>query len=75
VTEQAENGSLIAWLRSEGVDVSLIDGEDRAEVDAMFARLVGVVDSRRKFGVDRNGYALAGAYLLEALQQLISDPD
>jgi len=69
---QASNGDFLGWLQrglqSDGI-VAGLSTKDRAYLNDFFLRLDNVVDSQRKFGVDRNGYAYALALFIEAIQQ------
>jgi hypothetical protein len=69
VSEMARAGALTSWLRSEGVDTSLITDDRRAKLDAFFQRADDYA------GIHHNGYVLVATWLLEALQELVSEGD
>jgi hypothetical protein len=71
--KHALDETLFSWLKDRfggRIDLSLYEAADRAEVSERFASLANAVDSRRKFGVERNGLALLGAYSFEMVQEL-----
>lgn len=64
---------MFGWLKDtfgDRIDLSLYDDADKAEVSERFASLASAVDSRRKFGVERNGLALIAAWSYEMLQEM-----
>jgi hypothetical protein len=68
-----EAGSLFTWLKDQFGDrlaLSFYADNDKEAVLELFSSLANVADSRRKFGVERNGLALLAAYCFEALQQM-----
>lgn len=68
-----DDRSLLSWLKEtfgDDIDLSLHGPDDQAAVLDLFESLANAVDSRRKFGVERNGLALLVAYCFEGLQQL-----
>lgn len=68
VRVQASSRNLLGWLRSDGI-IAGLSTDDRAYLNDYFDRLNNAVDSRRKFDVDRNGYAYTLALFIEAIQQ------
>lgn len=71
VEERAVDRSLTEWLKAEGVEV--LPGDEQA-LDDIFEGAAGGM-SRRDYGVERNGYALALAYVLEGIQrEFASEP-
>jgi len=71
--QYVEDGSLFAWLsrRYDGeIDLSIFEAADRDDVLGRFRALAEVADSRRKFGIERNGLALLAAWCFEVLQQM-----
>lgn len=70
VRQRVEEGTILEYLNGEldhGID-EFSSPEDRAELVDYWQTLANVADSRRKFGVDRNGICLLVAYVLEGLQ-------
>jgi hypothetical protein len=71
--KHAVDETLFRWLKDQfgdDIQLGLYKDDDRAEVSERFASLANAVDSRRKFGVERNGLALLGAYCFEMVQEL-----
>lgn len=71
--KHAVDETLFEWLKDrfgDRIDLSLYQDTDRAEVSERFASLANAVDSRRKFGVERNGLALIAAWCFEMIQEL-----
>jgi len=67
------DGSLFNWLTEtfgNDIDLSLYRPDDEATVLDLFESVANAANSRRKFGVERNGLALLVAYCFEGLQQL-----
>jgi len=68
-----DDGSLFNWLTEtfgNDIDLSLYRPDDEATVLGLFESVANAANSRRKFGVERNGLALLVAYCFEGLQQL-----
>jgi hypothetical protein len=71
--KHAVEETLFEWLKSQfrdRIQLGLYEDADKAEVSERFASLANAVDSRRKFGVERNGLALIAAYCFEMIQEL-----
>lgn len=71
--KHAEEENLFGWLKEQfgdDIQLGLYEDDDRAEVSERFASLANAVDSRRKFGVERNGLALISAWCFEMIQEL-----
>jgi hypothetical protein len=73
VREYIKDGSLFTWLslRYDGaIDLSLYETADQTDVLERFGSILETTDSRRKFGVERDGLALLAACCFEVLQQM-----
>lgn len=71
--KHALDETLFGWLKEqfgENIQLGLYRDDERAEVSERLASLAIAVDSRRKFGVERNGLALLAAYCFEMVQEL-----
>lgn len=71
--KHAGEESLLGWLKDrfgQDIDLSPYEAADKAEVSERFASLANAVDSRRKFGVERNGLALISAWCFEMVQEM-----
>lgn len=64
--------SFFGWLRSKGVETLQFDTTEQEALFEVFDRVVSEVNERRKFAVEHNGFALAAAYFVEALQQRLA---
>lgn len=71
VKNEIENRTIFNYLRrsfGEELDVSLYTDEEIKEIEDYFYNLDNVADSRRKFGIEKNGICLLVAYCFNALQ-------
>lgn len=71
--QYVEDGSLFTWLgrRYDGeIDLSLYEDADREDVLERFRAVSDTTDSRRNFGIERNGLALLAAWCFEILQEM-----
>jgi hypothetical protein len=69
--EHIQDGQLIDWFArrfSEKTDLSLYETEDKSETARVLASIDNVANSRRKFGVERDGLSLIVALCLQAIQ-------
>lgn len=67
------DGTLFEWLKAQfdgDIDLSIYKDEDKEKVLELFVALKENVDSRRKFGVEKDGLSLLLAYCIEGLQEL-----
>lgn len=66
------DGTLFDWLKGQydDMDLSLYREDEKSKVLELFVSLKENVDSRRKFGVEKDGLSLLLAYCIEGLQQL-----
>jgi Fe-S cluster assembly iron-binding protein IscA len=72
VKARVVDGSLFEWLRTSGIETLQFTSNERTGLLLLFGSLDEVANERRKFGVERNGYALVLAWLVEALQQRLA---
>lgn len=70
-----EDGRIFEVLKERfpTMDLSLFNEAERAEVLNEWQQLSNVADSRRKFGVSRDGLCLLVAYCTEMSQRLIRE--
>lgn len=70
--EAVRSREFFAWLRVNGVETLQFDVPEQDALLDAFTELLDEVNERRKFTIEKNGFALALAYLVEALQQRLA---
>jgi hypothetical protein len=71
--KHAEEETLFSWLKDrfgDRIRRGLYEDADRVQVSESLASIANAADSRRKFGVERNGLALIAAWCFEELQEM-----
>jgi len=67
-----DDGSVFDFLEKRmglDMDLSFLDGPERAALLDEWQDMAGAISARRKFGVEHKGLALLLAYVLEGIQR------
>lgn len=71
IYEEIDEGTIFDYLDSniDRIDLSYLKQADRDELVQEWQGLANVLDARRKLAVEKNGFCLLLAYIIEGIQR------